>query len=167
MLAQLRLAWWRDRLGADPARWPSGEPLLAELQPWGAGAAGLVPLVDGWEALLGEPPLQPDAFTAFAEGRAGAMAALAGRMGVAAAEARVAGHLWGLADLVLHLGDPAERAACAALLQDQPLPRVTRALRPLSLLAGLSRRAVRRGRGDALDGPSALLAAIRLGFIGR
>jgi hypothetical protein len=39
-------------------------------------------------------------------------------------------------------------------------------MRPLSLLAGLSERAVRRGEPEALSGPSALLAAIRLGFVG-
>ena len=55
MLGQLRLAWWRDRLNDDPAKWPKGEPLLGRLGSWGERSRALVPLVDGWEALLGEP----------------------------------------------------------------------------------------------------------------
>jgi phytoene synthase len=38
MLGQLKLAWWRDRLGGDPESWPKGEPLLASLKAWGAEA---------------------------------------------------------------------------------------------------------------------------------
>jgi 15-cis-phytoene synthase len=31
LIAQMRLAWWRDMLGKDPDQRPKGEPLLAEL----------------------------------------------------------------------------------------------------------------------------------------
>lgn len=167
MLAQIRLAWWRDRLLADPADWPRGEPVLAALNSWGGKASVLAPLVDGWEALLGEPPLAAEAYGTFAEGRGAAMAALAERSNAMALTAESAGRLWGLADLALHLGNAAERAAAAELLNEAAIPRLVGPLRPLAVLAGLSLRAVRRGRGDALDGPGALLAAIRLGFTGR
>ena len=48
---QMRLAWWRDTLGAPPSAWPRGDPLLDELRTW-AAPEGLVALVDGWEGLL-------------------------------------------------------------------------------------------------------------------
>ena len=34
MLAQMRLAWWRDVLAKPAAEWPTGEPLLALLAEW-------------------------------------------------------------------------------------------------------------------------------------
>lgn len=169
MLAQLRLAWWRDRLGGDPAEWPKGEPLLARLAAWGERAAELVALVDGWEALLDE---EPDA-QAFAQGRAGAAAALAGitGAGITGADpdaAAAAARRWALADLALHLSDGEARAGARTLLGSCPaMPVLGRSMRPLAILAGLSERALRKGVAEALSGPGALLAAIRLGIAGR
>lgn len=171
MLAQLRLAWWRDRFAADPATWPKGDPLLARLAGWGDPIRALGKLVDGWEALLGEAPLPADALGEFATGRIAGLAALAHRLNVPGAvpDAVVVtmGRRWACADLALHLGDPAERAAATTLLNEAaPGGRTPRPLRPLALLSGLSERAVRRGAGEALSGPGALLAAIRLGITG-
>ena len=167
MLGQLRLAWWRDRLSDEPANWPAGEPLLASLHDWGAGARGLAGLVDGWEALLGDPPLPGQAMQDFAQGRVAGIAALAGRLGTPGASLELLARTWALADLSLHLGDPAERVTAQGLLAPERLPRVDRTMRPLAILAGLSQRAVRRDSRDGLDGLPALLAAIRLGFTGR
>ena len=167
MLAQLRLAWWRDRLAGDPASWPKGEPLLARLRGWGAQAAALVPLVDGWEALLGDAPLGADALRGFAEGRAAAAGALAVAIAADEAQARTNAHRWALADLALHLDDPEERSTAMELLgHAAPALRLSRPLRPLALLRGLSERAMRQGAGEALSGPGALIAAIRLGIAG-
>lgn len=166
VLAQLRLAWWRDRFAADPAGWPSGEPLLARLASW-EQVSKLGALVDGWEALLGEPPLNAAAFTEFAAGRGGAVAALAARLGADVAASEGLARRWALADLSLHLGDPDEQAAARQLLGGSGRSgRTSRTMRPLALLAGLSERAVRRGHSEALSGPGALIAAIRLGISG-
>ena len=168
MLGQLRLAWWRDRLNDDPAKWPKGEPLLGRLGSWGEGARALVALVDGWEALLGEPPLAAAAFNQFAAGRAAGVSALGALLDANAGERiGLAGRDWALADLALHLGDPGEQMVVRGLLDDQAAARLPRSMRPLAILAGLSRRALRRGSDEALDGPGALFAAIRLGFAGR
>ncbi len=165
MLAQLRLAWWRDRLNGDPAGWPKGEPLLARLADWGGEAQGLAALVDGWEALLSDGPLDAEAFGAFALGRETAAGALAAVIGADVVAAQSNARRWALADLALHLGDPQERAAALDLLAESaPASRVSG---PLALLRGLSERALRRGEAEALSGPGALLAAIRLGFLGR
>lgn len=55
LIAQIKLAWWRDMTGLlanDPAALPKGEPLLAELQQSWAGQGGLDALVDAAEAML-------------------------------------------------------------------------------------------------------------------
>ena len=55
MLAQIKLAWWRERLAqvsADPAALPKGEPLLAALAVHWHGRAALSPLVDAYEAIM-------------------------------------------------------------------------------------------------------------------
>jgi 15-cis-phytoene synthase len=55
MLAQLKLAWWRDRLvqlANDPVALPKGEPLLAELAPAWAGCDTLATMADGYEAAM-------------------------------------------------------------------------------------------------------------------
>ena len=81
---QMRLAWWRDTLGAPPSAWPRGDPLLDELRTW-AAPEGLVALVDGWEGLLAET-LDREAITGFALGREQAWSALAREVGAARAE---------------------------------------------------------------------------------
>ncbi|WP_298198052.1 hypothetical protein [Novosphingobium sp.] len=167
MLAQVRLAWWRDRLGEESSLWPRGEPLLARLRSWGDTAADLVALVDGWEALLGEPPLAGASLQAFADGRAAAIGALARRFEVAAEAPQALARRWALADLTLHLSDGAERSAAQALIGPNARVRIERSLRPLAVLAGLNLRAVQRGGVEPLDGPGALLAAIRLGMFSR
>lgn len=55
MLAQIKLAWWRERLvelADDPAVLPRGEPLLAALSQWWTGDHDLAALVDGYEAAM-------------------------------------------------------------------------------------------------------------------
>lgn len=163
VLAQLRLAWWRDRLGQPAAERPRGEPLLARMEGW--DAAGLVSLVDGWEALLAESPLTEEAMNAFADGRVAAVTSLAGDPKVSEASAR----RWALADLALHLGDPAAKALAWHMLDKvspsrAALPRV---LRPLAVLEQVTVRAVRKGSQSALTSPMVLLVALRAGLLGR
>lgn len=167
MLAQLRLSWWRDRFTADPGGWPKGEPLLGRLALWDQVSA-LGALVDGWEALLGDPPLGEGPFLEFASGRAKAVGLLASRIGAPVAASELAGRRWALGDLALHIGDPQERAVALNLLAGSgSVGRAPRTMRPLALLAGLPERAIRRGHDEALSGMGALFAAIRLGITGR
>jgi phytoene synthase len=161
VLGQLRLAWWRERLGEGAP--PRGEPLLALLESWGDTRAALVPLVDGWEAMLGEAPRDVAALVA---GRGAAVAALARMMGEEAREtdaARLA-RGWALGDLPRQLAEDERAAAYAlALAHDWAPARLPRALRPLTVLHGLARRS-HAGRAEASFG--ALLAGIRLGIFG-
>lgn len=156
MLAQIRLAWWRERLNEPAAERPKGEPLLALL---GDRAAAFVPLVDGWEALLGEAPLPQTALADFAEGRAKALGALAELFGHPREASERAGRSWALADLALRISHPEERARVAALSAGRSIPDLPREMRPLVVLHGLAIR--------NRNGPTALLTAMRLGILGR
>lgn len=169
LLGQVRLAWWRDRLSEPGALWPEGEPLLALLKDWGDEASALAGLVDGWEGLLGEPPLPGAAFAAFAEGRAAAFAGLARLVDANPSEAARAARGWALVDLSGRLADPQERTEARALAegQDWQQPDLPRTLRPLAILHGLAKRAMRRGASDLLAGRGAVWVTIRLGMLGR
>lgn len=166
VIAQIKLAWWRDRLGEDPAAWPAGEPLLTALRAWPGGPATLVPLVDGWEALLAED-LTVAAIEQFAAGRAVAWAALAppGTEAAVGAAARE----WALGDLARNLAKSGEAAAARrlALAGKAGSARLPRAVRPLAVLRALTRRAIERDSGDLLDGAGALFATLRAGLTGR
>jgi phytoene synthase len=166
VLVQMRLAWWRDTLGSAPAGWPPGEPVLDLLRGW-RNPAALVPLVDGWEALLGET-LDAAAISAFAAGRADAFGQLARELDDDPHAAGTCARRWALADLAANLSDPAERTAVLEAAADlPPCPRLTRKLRPLAVLAGLARRSLARDGAPLLGGPGAMLLAVWLGFTGR
>ncbi len=168
ILAQMRLAWWRDTLEKDPSDWPRGDPVLAALSEWPDRAA-LIDLVNGWERLLGET-LDEAAVTEFANGRGVAFAALSHRIGEAQAAplAVRAGYVWALGDLAANLRDAQERALVVELGRaGTPLASLPRALRPLTVLAGLARQSLSRGGTPLLEGPASGLLALRLGVTGR
>jgi phytoene synthase len=157
MLAQIRLAWWRERLAEPPEDRPVGEPLLALL---GGHATAFAPLVDGWEALLGDAPLPRSALADFADGRAKALGGLAEMLGSPREASETAGQCWALADLAARLSHPEERFEVTALRAEAPaFPSLPRAMRPLVVLHGLASR--------DRNGPITLLTAMRLGIFGR
>ncbi|WP_395394955.1 hypothetical protein WBP07_06385 [Novosphingobium sp. BL-8A] len=168
MMAQIRLAWWRETLDRDAGEWPEGEPLLAALRSWNGKHRALVKLVDGWEALTGEAPLAPSALEEMVEGRAAAFAGLAHALGREreAETARALGRRWALADLSTKLNHPGESVVVRRLAQAEAgrASRVSRTLRPLAVLEGLARDAMAsEGQGSA----RAVLKAMRIGLLGR
>ena len=170
VLAQLRLAWWRDALAKDVADRPNGNPVLGLLNAWGAETAALRDMVDGWEGLLDEGGLDEDAINRFATARADAFSALARLSGAGRIEEVAgAGKLWALADLRSGLSDIGERDLALGMAQRAlPLPRtLPRAMRPLAVLAGLAHRALLRGNGVILSGKEDMVVAMRLGLFGR
>ncbi|MFA9201688.1 MAG: hypothetical protein ACEQR8_11015 [Cypionkella sp.] len=170
LLGQVRLAWWRERLSDPVGPRTRGEPLLERVQAhWGSRAATLVPLVDGWEERLGEPPLELAPIAGFADGRGRALAAFAELAGAGAKgnAAFAAGKRWALAELAARTARPGERAAAAELARALALPgRLPRALRGIAVIDGLAARALRTGQ-PLLAGRGAPLAALRLGMLGR
>lgn len=164
VLAQMRLAWWRDALAASADKRPAGETVLGLLGGW-RDPSTLIPLVDGWETLLGEALDEP-AIQGFAAGRGAGCAELARELACEPSAASSAGRLWALGDLAAHLSNATERAAVIAAADGMSRPALLRALRPLTVLAGLAERSLRRGGTPLLEGPGAGLLAVRLGIAG-
>ena len=166
VIAQIKLAWWRDRLRENPDIWPAGEPLLHALQHWPGGPGVLIPLVDGWEGLLAAE-LSAQEIDEFAKGRAAAWAALAPPENAPAVISAARG--WALADLAFNLGQAEEAATVRELARSETRDggRLPRRLRSLAVLHGLARRALRRESAELLDGPGAGFVALRIGLFGR
>ena len=170
VIAQMKLAWWRERFGQSQAEWPLGEPLLTLLRESGIEHARMAPLVDGWEALLSEQ-LGRSELAAFSRGRALAWAAVGDAAGNSASNEPVerAARAWALADLALNLGEASEADLTRAALRAEVGTgvRLPRQLRSLAVLYGLANRAIAAGTNDMLDGPAAMAVALRIGLLGR
>lgn len=167
VLAQMRLAWWRDVLAKPVDEWPKGDAVLAALREW-RQPDSLGALVDGWEWLLADP-FDRQAIEKFAAGRGESFAALAHELDLpeAGAAARRAGTVWALGDLAANLGSEEERRAVLEAYAPERRKPLPRPLRPAAVLGGLARRALARGGAPLLDGPMAGLTALRLGIAGR
>lgn len=145
LVAEMRLTWWFEALGALDERAPPAQPVLealaSDVLPAGVRGATLAASVDGWEALLDPAPLDTGRLTAYAEGRGGVLFAAAARvLGAKAGDpVAAAGRGWALVDLVGRLSDAAEvdaaRAAADAALKQAFGPRWSRAGRALGALA--------------------------------
>jgi phytoene synthase len=171
MLAQLRLAWWREHFRRPLADAPAGEPLLAALSVWEPQRAALGGLVDGWEALTADAPLPATAMMELARARARAFSGLAVLANAASGQtaAEELGLEWSLADVASKLADSRERDLAGALLKScawkhRTLPRT---MRPLAVLHGLAAHAFRRGEGADGLSPRGFALAMRIGLLGR
>lgn len=162
LAAQLRLAWWRDELRKPADQRSQGEPVLASLgAEWNGEDQALVRLVDGWEQLLDREQLSAAAAAEFLAGLGEGGAALARLTGERGSEqaAHEAAQLWARHRLFALAGHADDRPAT--------VPRLPPALRPLAVLAGLSRRALAGKRRELVAGRRDLLAVMRLGMFGQ
>lgn len=141
-LAAIKLAWWRERLkeldqGKTPAE-PRLKAAAVELLPRGIKGVELAEIEAGWATLLEEQPNSELAFD-----RGATLFAIAARL----LEAdhwqglRALGHAYASASLTRHgiRMTPGDRA--------EFLPRSPRRLRPLTGLAALAMRDLKRGAG--------------------
>ncbi|MBV1916453.1 MAG: squalene/phytoene synthase family protein [Sphingomonadaceae bacterium] len=170
VLAQIKLAWWREALSQEPGQWPAGEPLFALLAHWEGKAPELVGLVDGWEHFAGGTPLDDQAIEALAAARGDAFSVLAGLLGHegASSQARRMGREWAIADLATRLESPEDREAARRVFaglkwEKSALPRD---LRPLTVLHGLAARSARKGGDLGEISAHSFIPAMRLGLLG-
>lgn len=142
-IAQIRLAWWRERLAeldfAAPPAMPVLESLASDVVARGIAGKRLVGIVEGWEVLIEADRLDRDALLAFADKRGGGLFAVAAELLGARAEP-MAGQGWAIADLASHLTAPdeaalARRMATEWLNRPWRWPRRTRALGALAAIA--------------------------------
>ena len=156
MLAQIKLAWWREELSKPVQSRRKGEPLLALLDAWGDEGAALAALIDGWEVLLGGEKLGSDQIEAVLAARGAACLALAAKLRIPDDGVDQAARGWAATELA--------PMAAAPVPRDWPRIALPREMRPLQVLYGLAAR--RRGQMPLLSGPIAALAAVRLGLLG-
>lgn len=149
ILGQLRFAWWREQLRVGPDAWLEG-------------------LVDGWEAMLGDPPMPGEAFIALSRARGQVFAALAARFGAAEEPALTTGTRWSLADIAGKLSHPLEQQAARDLWQAQGMRRhrLPRVMRPLAVLDAVALSSGPLGIPPVPD-RRMLFAGIRVGLLGR
>jgi phytoene synthase len=166
-LAAVKLAWWRDRLEELDTGPPPAEPRLRAaadyLLPASVTGAELATLEDGWAALLGE---EVDAARVAERGIQ--LFRLAARL-LGADDARIgeAGALYALVSVgrrgVPELLDKAGTYAPVLVRQRFPRP-----LRPLTGLARLAVRDLKRGAPFEIEGsPPRLAAMLRHRLTGR
>jgi len=111
MVAQLRLTWWYEALGARGGSTPP-QPILRALATAGADGARLAAMVEGWERLLDAP--DEAALRGFAAER-GDLFAEAARLAGAGDDVVAAGRGWALADLAQSSADAALAASARQL----------------------------------------------------
>lgn len=170
IMAQMRLAWWRDQLRLEAEARERSDALVVALDRLAGMRGALFALIDGWEGILGEF-LDNHAIGEFVSARGKALAAL-GRLAGAPDAAEVidrAGTRWALADLAAGLSDAAERRLVLDRARELGSARIplSRSMRTLAVLDGLGRRSLAQGGGPLLAGPASGLLAIRLGLLGR
>lgn len=171
MLAQMRIAWWRDELGKPPGQRPAGDAVLdAAGSLWAGREFALQALIDGWENLLAEAPLPQHQALGFAAGRAAPFLSLMQDHDMEGDPEAVAlaARRWSLADLSAHVSTERERTDLVALgrangLQPSRLPP---AFRGLAVLDALARRSLKRGGRPLMEGRGAALTALRAGLLG-
>lgn len=142
-VAQIRLAWWRERLSELGLAAPPAMPVLQSVsdQIVARGIVGdrLVAIVEGWEVLIERDRLDRDALSQFAVQRGGGLFAVGAEL-LGAESAPGAGEGWALADLAKHLTTQdeamlAREMAIEYLGRTSRWPRRTRALGALAAMA--------------------------------
>ncbi|WP_295443911.1 squalene/phytoene synthase family protein [Sphingorhabdus sp. EL138] len=131
MIAQIKMAWWREAFASAADARPKGEPLLQALNEAGdrIPLRALEALASAWEQLLGSEKFSQDVIDVHTELRAEAIfLTYAGWVG-SVQDMRPIGRCWALE--ALRMPFPERVAGCN--VPHAPLPKA-RALRPLSIL---------------------------------
>ncbi|MDA9918539.1 hypothetical protein N9D37_01440 [Erythrobacter sp.] len=157
MLGQMRLAWWRDMLGAPVGERPEGDAVLDAIgNLWVGEEEALISLVNAWEVMVVADELTPESLREYAQGRG-------------AFWNSDHGQIWALADAAIRVSDDSERATLLEMAahpmqpsqSGEPMPRGFR------VLHALAKRALRRGGRPLMEGRGASLIAMRAALFGR
>lgn len=162
MIAQIRLAWWRDQLDAlATGDASSPEPLLLQIGTIFASpeVAVLCDLPSAWEHLL-QDPLGKEAVVHFAELRGSVLASVFNSPALTKPLM-----FWAMSDFAFHCSDPAlagRVADSATHYAPGPLKRLPRAVR---VLAGLARDDLADPVAGRSMSPRRMLRALRHAFL--
>ena len=171
MLAQIKLAWWRDRLSESVDRRPNGDQVLDQLRLWAGSEKPLIALINAWEVLVTDD-LDKGRVSEFLSGRAEPFAELAKIAGFAELEeaALRVGKIWALSDLVAHLSNQDERTELLtefSELGESQTSNWPKDIRPLAVLEVLAKRHLSSPDKPILTRRRDALLALRAGLIGR
>jgi 15-cis-phytoene synthase len=150
LIAQMRLAWWRDIIGKAPELRPIGEPLIAELNrlqaanpEWDIGNF-MLSIIDGWDELLANESWDGDVIvrqaTSRSKGIFDGFTAISGHQ--IASELTGLGCQWAIADLRAYCQNEDQYRAVLSALREEGRNarlRLPRGLRPLTILSIASR----------------------------
>ncbi len=132
LIGQMKLAWWRDAIGAAPPIRPKGEPLLSELSEVGDPELDRVvaALVDAWEGLVVAEEWTSPMVQRFSEDRGAAVFGAYSKLCAMHDFPERLAQQWAVGDLRLRFGNRVpEDASKNAVLSN------LRTLRPLNILA--------------------------------
>lgn len=171
MLAQIKLAWWRDRLSERVDRRPNGDQVLDQLRLWAGSEKPLIALINAWEVLVTDD-LDKGRVSEFLSGRAEPFAELAKLAGFAELEeaALRAGKIWAMSDLVAHLSNEDERNELLTEFSELGASQTSnwpKDIRPLAVLEVLAKRHLSSPDKPILTRRRDALLALRAGLIGR
>ena len=152
LIGQMRLAWWRDVMAKPASEMPSGEPLIGHLtvlqerHPHWRLNQHMLLIVEGWDALLAHDEWVGDVLQSHAKARAqGIFAGFADISGARSddrEQSTTLGIHWALADALQYCQTEKQARAINAAQIDITKVSLPRPLRPLSILAQASSRAV-------------------------
>lgn len=151
LIAQMRLAWWRDILKVAPDSRPQGEPLIALLNkiaitPYDVMA--LEQLLDGWEAVIQDFPWDKSQFEIYSKARGQAFFLFGLSEEKLSSSQSLVAQAWALWDFARHCSNATTRAAafqrCSHILNSQGRVKLDRSGRPLSILYYLMAYDVRK-----------------------
>ena len=167
LLAQVRIAWWRDQFRDPEVGCQAKDPLVQSLRTaWGDDAVFLVPLIDGWESLLSEE----ETGSHFVEGRSKLAGAIACMLDCKTqrATAEALASLWAFSDLAHYFGKSEIRDWALTNWEESAsnFGRSSIALRPLGVLGGLAKRALEKGGVPMLGDRMSPFVGFRLWAIG-
>jgi 15-cis-phytoene synthase len=133
MIAQMKLAWWRDALLRAPGARPKGEPLLGELGEFESQitASTVEQLVSAWEILIAEDQWSLEMLNEHAELRGSAIFKTYADIVGTPRDVSGLGAAWAADDLRIQFGG---RVPQQQTRTTTPSPRA-RVLRPLTILA--------------------------------
>ncbi len=162
VIAQMRMAWWREKLALAAELRPAGEPILAELRtlsvdqfPWVEPAMALI--IDAWDGLIAAEHWDHDVINQHAGQRANAIfVSLANRLlpNKPSDDVMAVGIGWALADLQILFP---ELSLITPQKPHQRLPRQLRSLAILERAISLERRQMQGGQSPRLGAWASLL----------
>jgi phytoene synthase len=177
MIARIRIAWWRERLEElDAGEATPGEPRLeaarTEILSRGISGHDLAGLADGWERMLDPFPWGVETSEGIWFRGLRAFGLGARILGHSDEKLQQAGAMWALVDAARHCSDAETRRLlierARTIAKGLKGTKVDRRLRPLSMLAALAMRDLKRGEPFEPEGtPGRALAMVRHRLIGR